>query len=93
MRILFATPETTDFVQVGGLAAVSAALPRALGEFGDIRVVIPGYSEVLSQLREVTIVGSSPGFAGLPPFEVGLGRVSDGLSYYVIICAGLFERA
>jgi glycogen synthase len=30
MRILFATPEASDFVQVGGLAAVSSALPRAL---------------------------------------------------------------
>ena len=43
MRILFATPEVSDFIQVGGLAAVSAALPRALRDFADVRVIIPGY--------------------------------------------------
>ena len=68
MRILFATPEVSDFVQVGGLAAVSAALPRALRAFADIRVVIPGYSEVLARLENLTIITSYPSFAGLPAF-------------------------
>jgi starch synthase len=94
MRILFATPETSDFVQVGGLAAVSAALPRALREHADIRIVIPGYSEVLVGLQQnLTIVGRCAAFAGLPAFEIGLGQAVDGLPYYVILCPGLFERA
>jgi len=92
MRILFATPEVSDFVQVGGLAAVSAALPRALRAFADIRVVIPGYSEVLARLENLTIITSYPSFAGLPAFEVGFGRAADGLPYYVVVCPGLFER-
>jgi starch synthase len=92
MRILFATPEVSDFVQVGGLAAVSAALPRALQAFADIRVVIPGYSEVLARLEDLTIITSYPCFAGLPAFEVGFGRAADGLPYYVVVCPGLFER-
>jgi starch synthase len=33
--------EMDDFVRVGGLAAVSAALPRALRPFADIRVFFP----------------------------------------------------
>jgi starch synthase len=93
MRILFATPETSDFVQVGGLAAVSAALPRALREHADIRIVIPGYSEVLVGLQQnLTIVGRCAAFAGLPAFDIGLGHAVDGLPYYVILCPGLFER-
>jgi starch synthase len=92
MKILFATPETSDFVQVGGLAAVSAALPRALQDFADIRVVIPGYFEVLSQLHNLCTVAEIPAYAGLPAFEVGLGHASDGLAYYVVISPGLFER-
>jgi starch synthase len=92
VKVLFATPETSDFVQVGGLAAVSAALPRALRDFADIRIVIPGYSEVLGGVREMTIVGRSAAFAGLPSFEVGLGHAADGLLYYVVVCPGLFER-
>jgi starch synthase len=92
MRILFATPEVSDFVQVGGLAAVSAALPRALKQFADIRLVIPGYPEVLNGLEVLETRGECPAFAGLPPFQVGLGRAADGLPYYVVICPGLFER-
>ena len=92
MRILFATPEAADFIQVGGLAAVSAALPRALQKFADIRVVIPGYPAVLAGLRNLTLLGRCPAFAALPPFEVGFGRAADGLPYYVVVCPGLFER-
>src|SRR3954453_6365233 len=54
MRILFATPEVSDFIQVGGLAAVSAALPRALRDFADVRVIIPGYPAVLRGLQALT---------------------------------------
>ena len=46
-RVLFVTSEMSDFVQVGGLGAVSAALPRALKRHGDVRVMLPGYRQVL----------------------------------------------
>jgi starch synthase len=92
MRILFATPEASDFVRVGGLAAVSAALPRALSRFADIRVVIPGYREVLAGVQNLDIVGHCRAFAGLPEFDVGFGRAVDGLPYYVVVCPSLFER-
>jgi glycogen synthase len=92
MRILFTTPETSDFVQVGGLAAVSAALPRAPREHANIRIVIRGYSEVLVGLQQnLTIVGRCAAFAGLPAFEIGLGHAVDGLPYYVILCPGLLN--
>ena len=93
MRILFATPEISDFVQVGGLAAVSAALPRALRNFTDIRVVVPGYPQVLRHIRDYAIVGRCPAHAGLPPCDVGLGYTADGLPCYVVSCPALFERA
>jgi starch synthase len=93
MRILFATPEVSDFVQVGGLAAVSSALPRALRGYADIRVVIPGYSSVLSGLDDLTIVGHCPAHAVLPALQIGLGHAGDGQPYYIVICAALFERS
>lgn len=92
MRILFATPETCDFVQVGGLAAVSAALPRALLPFSDIRIVVPGYPQVLQGLDDLKVVGRCAGYAGLPAFRVGLGHAADGMPYYVVVCPELFER-
>lgn len=92
MRILFATPEISDFVQVGGLAAVSAALPRALRGHADIRVIVPGYPAVLKRIRDLTIVGHCGAHAGLPACDVGFGRTADGLPCYVVIAPRLFER-
>src|ERR1700712_1323584 len=93
MRILFATPEVSDFIQVGGLAAVSAALPRALRDFADIRLIIPGYPAVLAGISDLAIVGRCPAHAGLPAFEVGLGHAADGLAYYVVKCPALYDGA
>ena len=42
MKVLFVTTEIDDFVRVGGLAAVSAALPRALSPWVDVRIMLPG---------------------------------------------------
>ena len=50
MKVLFVTTEMDDFVRVGGLAAVSAALPRALRARADVRVLLPGYRDVLEQI-------------------------------------------
>jgi hypothetical protein len=44
MGILFLTSEVHPFAKTGGLADVSAALPRALSERGmDVRVLMPAY--------------------------------------------------
>lgn len=92
MRVLFATPEISDFVQVGGLAAVSAALPRSLRPWADVRVVVPGYPGVLDQIEDYREVGTCPPLAALPACQVGLGRTRDGLPVYVVRCAPLYER-
>jgi starch synthase len=92
MRVLFATPEMGDFVNVGGLAAVSAALPRALRHLSDVRVIIPGYREVLRSLAPLAVVATCPARAGLPACALGLAKTSDGLSVYAVICPELYER-
>ena len=66
-RILFVTPEITDFVKAGGLGEVSAALPRALSSKHDVRVLIPGYRPVMDAIRdEMQIVGRIPALAAMP---------------------------
>jgi starch synthase len=92
VRVLFATPEILDFVQVGGLAAVAAALPRALRTFVDIRVIVPGYRSVLSKIRDFETIGQCAAHAALPGCSIGLGRTSDGLAVYVINCPALYDR-
>ncbi len=91
-RILFATPEMSDFVKVGGLGLVSATLPRALKSFADARVLIPGYREVVEGRSSLERVGELPGLADIPP--CGLARLvaRDGLVVYVLMCPELFLR-
>jgi starch synthase len=91
-RLLFVTSEIDDYVRTGGLAAVSAALPRVLKEWTDTRVLLPGYPEVLCKLGKIEIVGNCPSYAQLPECQIGLGRTPDGLPIYVVICPSLYER-
>ncbi len=90
-RVLFVTSEMTDFVKAGGLGDVSAFLPRALKQSTDIRVVIPGYPEVL-QGRRTKIVGKVSPFSGLPGAEIGCIDMPDGLVVYVVLCPELYDR-
>ena len=50
MQVLFVTPECAPLTKTGGLGDVSAALPAALRSIGlDVRTLIPGYREIVSQ--------------------------------------------
>lgn len=91
-RILFVTSELADLVKVGGLGDVSAALPRALRNQHDIRILIPGYREVLTAGHKVKLVGKIAGCASIPSARLGRIDLDDGLIVYVIICPQLYER-
>jgi starch synthase len=92
LRVLFVTTEMDDFVRVGGLAAVSAALPRALRRWSDVRVLLPGYGDVVEQFTHLDIVGHSPALAEMPACSLGLGSTKDGLPVYVVLCSELYDR-
>ena len=92
VRVLFVTSEFDDLVRVGGLAAVTAALPRALQALTDVRVFIPGYREVLAGLKDVQLVGRCPAFAQLPECSVLRTETADGLPIYVVECQALYDR-
>jgi starch synthase len=91
-RILFVTPEMSDFVKVGGLGLVSAALPRALRSFADARVLIPGYREVVEGRFPLEFVGQLPGLADIPSCKLARLVVQDGLVVYALVCPELFAR-
>jgi starch synthase len=90
-RILFVTSEMSDFVKAGGLGEVSAALPRALRQSHDIRVLIPGYRRVLAGHR-VTTVGRLGSAFGLPACDIGRIDMPDGLIIYALLCPDLYDR-
>ena len=81
-----------DFVRVGGLAAVSAALPRALRPWADIRVLLPGYADIVEQLTHIQIVGECAAKAEMPAARLGRASTRDGLPVYVLLCPQLYER-
>jgi len=92
VKVLFVTTEMDDFVRVGGLAAVSAALPRALRPWADIRVLLPGYGDVVEQLTHIQIVGECPVRAEMPAARLGRASTRDGLPVYVLLCPQLYDR-
>jgi starch synthase len=89
---LFVTTEMDDFVRVGGLAAVSAALPRALRRGSDVRIMLPGYRDVVEQLTHIEIVGQCAALAEMPAAELGRASTRDGLPVYVLLCPQLYDR-
>ena len=91
-NILFVTTEISDFIQAGGLGAVSASLPRALGANCDARVLMPGFRDVLAKAPPIEIVAHLPGEGAIPPCSIGACKLSDGLVVYVVLCAELYER-
>ena len=49
-KILFATSEVYPLIKTGGLADVSASLPRALLKLGhDVKILLPAYASVLEK--------------------------------------------
>jgi starch synthase len=91
-RVLFVTPELDDFVKVGGLGAVSSALPRALSRWCDVRVVVPGYRQVLPCLDQMALVARCEAYAGLPACDIGRLETTDGLTVYAVLCPELYDR-
>jgi starch synthase len=62
LNVLFATSEAYPLIKTGGLADVSGALPKALinlSDFdGDIKILIPGYTAVLTKLQSVKSIAT-----------------------------------
>src|ERR1700679_3042267 len=81
-----------DFVRVGGLAAVSAALPRALRLQSDVRIILPGYRDVVEQFTHIDIVGQCPALAEMPACSLGLASTKDGLPVYILLRPQLYDR-
>jgi starch synthase len=91
-RILFVTSEHGDLVKAGGLGEVSAALPKALINRHQVRLLIPGYRQVMQSGHPIQVVGSLPAYAGVPACHLGMMRLQNNLPVYVVLCPELYER-
>lgn len=63
--MLFVTSEMHPFIKTGGLADVSGALPAALQRMGvEVKVLLPGYRQVLAKLPDARPVARLPDMHG-----------------------------
>ena len=98
MRVLFVTSEVAPIIKTGGLADVSAALPAALLTLGvDVRVLVPGYPQVLKALPKLKVavdfsVQATAALASLPPARLLRGKLPNGVPIYVLDCAEMYLR-
>lgn len=91
-NILFVTSEYAGLVKVGGLGDVSAALPNALLAQHDVRILIPGYTQVIKSGHPIKIIAHIDAYAGLPACKIGQMRIGKGPLVYVVLCPELYER-
>jgi starch synthase len=97
MEITFVTTELSPFVKVGGLADVSAALPKALRALGHaVTIVVPRVPELEAQglllARRLTPLRFN---LGDRPFESTVfdGRLASQVDLVAVDVPGLFDRA
>ncbi|OJY23120.1 MAG: glycogen synthase [Myxococcales bacterium 68-20] len=97
MEILFVTTELAPYVKVGGLADVSAALPKTLKSLGHrVTIVMPRYAAFedsgLLMARRLTPLKLT---LGEQTHEVTVydGRLSSQVELALVDAPGLFDRA
>jgi starch synthase len=92
IKVLFATSEVAPLIKTGGLADVSAALPAALMGLGaDMRVLVPGYPQVLEALKTKGRAATLPVLPGVPPAQLVASKLPSGVPLLVVDCA-IFQR-
>jgi starch synthase len=94
MKILFVTSEVHPLIKTGGLADVSAALPAALQALGeDVRLLIPGYTEVLDKLENKRTVATFAVFPGQPEVRLLSAKMPEtGVPVYVLDAPRYYSR-
>ncbi len=94
MKVLFVTSEVYPLIKTGGLADVSGALPAALQALGqDVRLLIPGYTEVLDKLEDKRLLATFPVFPGQPEVRLlGATMPESGVPVYVLDVPQYFCR-
>ena len=93
LKILFATSEIAPLIKTGGLADVSTALPVALRAIGiDVRVLLPGYTQVLSQLGECKVLSTFDALTGFPVARLLSAKMANDLPLLVLDCPSLYQR-
>jgi starch synthase len=95
LRILYGSSEIYPLAKTGGLADVSAALPRALTALGlDVHLLLPGYPRAIETACNKTIEIERADFFGAGPIRLISARTPDtALPIWLVDCPSLFHRS
>jgi starch synthase len=94
MRTLYVTSEAFPLAKTGGLADVSAALPRALRDLGcDVRILLPGYPQAIDRASQVRPAQSLGNLIGGGEARLLDARMPDtGIPVWLVDCPILYDR-
>ncbi|MHB1236231.1 MAG: glycogen synthase, partial [Gallionella sp.] len=93
LKVLFVTSEIAPLIKTGGLADVSGALTVALRAMGiDVRVLVPGYNQVIAQLVNYQVVATFADLPGFPFAHLLSGTMANGMPLLVLDCPSLYQR-
>lgn len=98
MNIVWICSEAVPYAKTGGLADVSASLPKALAELGHrVSVIMPYYPQVMGDLCSRIVMRYDilevPFGTWQERCSIHEDRISDNLSYYFIEYQKYFDRA
>jgi len=94
MKVLFVSSEVFPLIKTGGLADVSGSLPTALQGLGvDIRILMPGYTAVINQLKDLQLIATVHQLPHIGTAELLLGTIEHTqVKVMVIKAKSLYER-
>jgi starch synthase len=94
VRVLFVSSEIYPLAKTGGLADVSAALPKSLTKLGiDVHLLLPGYPRAIEAAHNKSVETEVADFMGVGPLRVVSARMPDShLPIWLVDCPSLFHR-
>lgn len=92
VKVLFAVSELAPYVKTGALADTASALPAALAAMEvDVRLLVPGYPQVIDGLKSRGRAAALPSLPGMPPAELLASKHPTGVQLLVIAC-DIYDR-
>jgi len=91
-NILYISSEAFPLIKTGGLGDVAGSLPSALlKQSQDVRLLLPGYREILSKLQKKRIIATHA-YYSLPLNIIETRLPGSNVVVWLVDCPALFDR-